>query len=80
MEHWYLLDVTHIRGSFHMIIYRVRSNKNHSRRLLTTNVEGDRKNISLVGGWTNPSEKYDRQIGNIPQIGGENQKFFETTT
>ncbi len=23
----------------------------------------------LVGGWTNPSEKYDRQIGNLPQIG-----------
>ena len=51
-----------------MIIYRVRCNKNHSQRLLTTNVEGDRKNISLVGGF-NPSEKYDRQIGNIPQIG-----------
>ncbi len=23
----------------------------------------------LVGGWTNPSEKYARQIGNLPQIG-----------
>ena len=23
----------------------------------------------LVGGWTNPSEKYDRQIGNLPQEG-----------
>ena len=25
--------------------------------------------LYLVGGWTNPSEKYARQIGNIPQIG-----------
>ena len=25
--------------------------------------------IKLVGGWTNPSEKYARQIGNLPQIG-----------
>ena len=25
--------------------------------------------IHLVGGWTNPSEKYDRQIGSLPQIG-----------
>ena len=24
----------------------------------------------LVGGWTNPSEKYDRQIGNLPQGSG----------
>ena len=23
----------------------------------------------LVGGWTNPFEQYDRQIGNLPQIG-----------
>ena len=25
---------------------------------------------SLVGGWTNPSEKYARQIGNLPQFSG----------
>ena len=24
---------------------------------------------NLVGGWTNPSEKYARQIGNLPQVG-----------
>ena len=24
----------------------------------------------LVGGWTNPSEKYGRQIGSFPQVGG----------
>ena len=23
----------------------------------------------LVGGWTNPIEKYDRQIGSFPQVG-----------
>ena len=26
-------------------------------------------NFNLVGGWTNPFETYDRQIGNLPQIG-----------
>ena len=31
----------------------------------------------LVGGWTNPSEKYARQNGNLPQIGVK--KIFETT-
>ena len=38
-----------------------------------TNFIGDMKwshHIScLVGGWTNPSKKYDRQIGILPQIG-----------
>ena len=34
----------------------------------------------LVGGWTNPSEKYDRQIGNLPQIGVKIPKIVETTT
>ena len=28
-----------------------------------------RVDIFLVGGWTNPSEKYDRQYGKLPQIG-----------
>ena len=33
-------------------------------------------NKNVVGGWTNPSEKYDLvKIGNLPQ--GENQKMFE---
>ena len=32
----------------------------------------------LVGGWTNPSEKYARQIGFIfPNFRGENRKIFE---
>ena len=35
---------------------------------------------SLVGGWTNPSEKYVRQIGHLPQISGWKQKNFKTTT
>ena len=34
----------------------------------------------LVGGWTNPSEKYARQIGSFPQGRDENKKIFETTT
>ena len=25
---------------------------------------------NLVGGWTNPFEKYARQIGNLPQFSG----------
>ena len=32
--------------------------------------EGDKVQLGqLVGGWTNPSEKYVCQIGNLPQIG-----------
>ena len=35
----------------------------------------------LVGGWTNPFEKYARQIGNILQIGVKRTKtVFESTT
>ena len=34
----------------------------------------------LVGGWTNPIEKYARQIGNLPQGSGWKEKIFETTT
>ena len=33
----------------------------------------------LVGGWTNPFEKYARQIGSFPQGSGWKQKMFETT-
>ena len=30
----------------------------------------------LVGGWTNPFEKYDRQIGeNLPKVRGEHEKI-----
>ena len=33
---------------------------------------------SLVGGWTNPFEKYDRQIGFIfPKFQGENKKSLK---
>ena len=28
--------------------------------------------VYLVHGWTNPSEKYARQIGNLPQVRGKN--------
>ena len=43
---------------------------------------GGNKNTSndwLVGGWTNPFEKYARQIGSFPQVGMK-IKIFETTT
>ena len=32
-------------------------------------VKIDERTTKLVGGWTNPLEKYARQIGNLPQIG-----------
>ena len=35
--------------------------------------------LYLVGGWTNPFEKYARQIGPFPQNRGDNKKIFETT-
>ena len=38
---------------------------------------GHLKKTSLVGGWTNPSEKYDRQIGILPQMGGENKQYLK---
>ena len=34
-------------------------------------------NEQLVGGWTNPCKKYDREIGNLPQIGVKSPKIFE---
>ena len=37
-------------------------------------------NIILVGGWTNPFEKYARQIGSSPQVGVKIPKIFETTS
>ena len=39
-----------------------------------------KNNSLLVGGWTNPSEKYARQNGFIfPNVRGENKNIFETT-
>ena len=32
---------------------------------------------SLVGGWTNPSEKYERQIGSFPQVGVKIPKILK---
>ncbi len=38
----------------------------------------------VIGGWTNPFEKYARQTGSFPQIGVKKlfkkNKIFETTT
>ena len=34
------------------------------------------KTADLVGGWTNPFEKYARQNGNLPQTGLKNQKYL----
>ena len=34
---------------------------------------------NLLGGWTNPFEKYARQIGSSPQIGAK-LNILETTT
>ena len=34
-------------------------------------------NEHLVGGWTNPFEKYDRQIGSFPQIGMNMKQYLK---
>ena len=47
----------------------------NSQRLTTK----QNRALCLVGGWTNPSEKYARQIGSFPQIGMNIKKIFETT-
>ena len=39
----------------------------------------DLKNPKLVGGWTNPFEKYARQFGSFPQGSGWTLKKFETS-
>ncbi len=31
---------------------------------------------NLVGGWTNPSQKYARQIGSLPQVGVKIQNIW----
>ena len=31
----------------------------------------------LGGGWTNPFEKYARQIGSFPQVRGKNKKYLK---
>ena len=38
------------------------------------------KQTKLVGGWTNPFEKYARQIGSFPLVGVKMKKIFEHTT
>ena len=40
------------------MFYYARKKKNHLKQ-----------KQYLVGGWTNPSEKYARQIGSFPQVG-----------
>ena len=37
-------------------------------------------NQTIVGGWTNPFEKYARQIGSFPLVGVKMKKIFEPTT
>ena len=34
----------------------------------------------LVGGWTNPFEKYARQIGSFPQVGMNTKNIWVATT
>ena len=43
-----------------------------------TLVEKSAWNKQLVGGWTNPVEKYARQIGSFPEV-GVNITIFEST-
>ena len=48
-------------------------------RIRKTSHQLNKVNLNLVGGWTNQSEKYARQIGNLPQVGVK-IKILETTT
>ena len=51
------------------------------KNYLTKTIVFVRVHTSLLGGWTNPFEKYDRQIGFIfPNFRGEHKKLIETTT
>ena len=43
------------------------------------NFVASNKNNHLGGGWTNPSEKYDRQIGWFPQVGVKIKKTWKQT-
>ena len=65
-----------------------RSIQNLAEILIKTT--GSSKNVSslqifrnlflyLVGGWTNPFEKYARQIGSFPQLKVKNKQYVETT-
>ena len=36
--------------------------------------------LGILGGWTNPSEKYDRQIGSFPQGGVKIKNIWVATT
>ena len=47
-------------------------------RLIFPNFSGWKS--KLVGGWTNPSEKYARQIGSSPQVGMKIKNFGVATT
>ena len=43
-------------------------------------LEGRAFKLQLVGGWTNPSEKYARQIGSFPQVGVKIKHIWVATT
>ena len=46
-------------------------------KALATSYAKLRSEQKLVGGWTNPSEKYARQIENLPQIGVKIKKYLK---
>ncbi len=60
-------EENHIRDQHHLVpgpqLFIIK--KNTPRKLTWLNG----KSPNLVGGWTNPFEKYARQNGNLPQIG-----------
>ena len=47
-----------------------------NRPVKTWETPGPMSTPWLVGGWTNPSEKYARQIGNLPQFSGRKCKKY----
>ena len=55
------LQITHLEGN---LIFQT------SMIMFHVNLPGCNRNHHLVGGWTNPFEKYYRQIGSSPQGSG----------
>ena len=61
-------------------IFPLKSGGGSPLRSIGSNIFFLYMSIIPVGGWTNPFEKYDRQIGPFPQGSGWTNNIFEITT
>ena len=80
---WEHIDRHLLRCDFSQTALKLRASHLRDTSLKTlSKFEGTRENTmyTLVGGWTNPSEKYVRQIGFIfPKVWGGHKEILETT-